>query len=126
MDSFAGGSYNRYSHWASKRFVYTEGVKAVADQAGAYWLIDIVATEVAPLCIKRWEEAKSPMSFLIVDVAGNKANLRLARDTDEPALWVRHIEFTDFPQGQWVFELSMDGLLDPDVELLVMLLLQEH
>jgi hypothetical protein len=126
MDEFMGGSDGRYRHWANRRLIYTEGIKAMADKAGAHWLLDIVATEVAPIGLKRWEAFHDPSSYLEVKVVDSKATLRLVRDDELPSLWERKIEFTDFPEGEWVFELSMDGLVDPKREVLVMLLLQEH
>lgn len=126
ISQFSGGSDGRYRHWANKRFIYTAGVKAVAEALGAYWLLDIVATEVAPLCLQQWEEAELGMSMLEVNVAKSSADLALTFRDDAPPAWSRHIEFTDFPEGKWTFELSMDGLLDPEREVLVMLLLSEH
>lgn len=36
------GSENWYQHWLGKT-LYTDGAKFVADQAGAYWLVDEIA-----------------------------------------------------------------------------------
>ena len=37
------GSERRYPHW-TKLLDYTEGVQWLAEQAGAYWLIDLIAS----------------------------------------------------------------------------------
>lgn len=126
LDTYSGGSDGRYRHWARKQFIFTEGVKAMADLAGAHWLLDIVATEVAGLALRRWFESDDPRSYLQVAVLDSKATLTWVRDEGEPALWTREIEFTDFPEGTWTFELAIDGLLDERGDVLVMLLLQEH
>lgn len=126
MDQFFGGSEGRYRHWARKQFIYTQGVKAMADLAGAHWLLDIVATEVAGIALQRWFDLDDPTTFLKVDVTGSSAKLSLVRDDGEDPLWSRDIGFTDFPEGSWTFELAIDGLIDPKGDVLVMLLMQEH
>jgi len=37
------GSEQLYRHSLVKRFCYTDGVKYIAERAGAYWLIDEIA-----------------------------------------------------------------------------------
>ena len=126
MDQFYGGSEGRYRHWAHRRFIFTEGVKAVADHAGAYWLLDIVATEVAPLLIQRWESREEPIHFLRIKVECSKAaTITLERDIDDPLPWRRDLQFTDFPAGEWVFKLAMDGIIAAPIDVLVMCLMQE-
>lgn len=126
MNQFYGGSDGRYSHWAQRRFIFTEGIKAVADHAGAYWLLDIVATEVAPLLIHRWETGHLHSHFLRIKVECSKAAaITLERDIDDPPPWRRDLQFTDFPEGEWVFKLTMDGVIDAPSEVLVMCLMQE-
>jgi hypothetical protein len=126
MDQYLGGSDGRYRHPFNKRFIYTEGVKAMAESAGAYWLLDIVATEAAPLVMRDWEARSNPTGMLTIAVASNNtAVLSLSSADDEPAAWTRTIEYTDFPKGTWTFELAIDGLIAP-VDVVVMLLLQEH
>jgi len=126
MDQYIGGSDGRTRHPFNRRFIFTDGVKAVADQAGAYWLLDIVATEVAPICLHLWEGEQEHMTFLHVHVAHDGAVLWLDQDTGGPRLWERRIEYTDFPEGNWVFYLCMDGLIDPTQDVLVALLPQEY
>lgn len=126
MDKFYGGSDGRYRHWAHRRFIYSEGINAVADHVGAHWLLDIVATEVAPLLIQRWETGHLHSHFLRVKVECSKAaTITLERDIDAPLPWRRDLQFTTFPEGEWVFKLAMDGVIAAPTEVLVMCLLQE-
>ncbi len=37
------GDLERYRHWTG-RLIYTPGVQHLAERAGAYWLIDLVAS----------------------------------------------------------------------------------
>lgn len=128
MDNFYGGSDGRYRHMFNRRFIYTEGVKAVFEAAGAYWLGDIVATEVAPICLQRWESQESHMHFLRVRVAADKpvGDVWLEEDSDQPVLWQRHLDFTTFPEGDWTFYLGMDSMVQLGTDLLVMFLPQEN
>src|ERR1035441_3065040 len=38
------GSENWYRHGINRSVLFTDGAKYVADQGGAYWLLDIIAT----------------------------------------------------------------------------------
>jgi hypothetical protein len=128
MDSFYGGTDGRTRHPFKRDFIYTEGAKAVADLAGAYWLLDIVATEVAPICLKRWRDEEDGQSFLHFNVeAGGKAELFVDDGMGKMSKkhWSRVINYTDFPMGNWTFYLFMDGVVEYPKEVLVMLLPQE-
>lgn len=124
MDSWRGGSDERYRHPFNRRLIYTEGIKSVAEKVGAYWLLDIIATEVAPICLKRWVSSETPSHLFEVKVEGSKATLKLSDHDDLPELWKREIEHTDFPEGKWTLKLSMDSMVDT-VDVLVLLLVQE-
>lgn len=126
MDGFSGGSDGRIRHWACRYFVYSGGVKEVADEAGCHWLLDIIATEVAPICMAAWKNGQEYMHFLRMSVANDKAFIWLERDEGEPHLWERQIGYTDFPAGEWTFYLAIDQVVDPGKTSLVMYLLQEH
>ena len=126
MDGFSGGSYGRTRHWIVRCFIYSEGIKAVADKAGCHWLLDIVATEVAPICLEEWKSKEEHMHFLRMTVRDDKADIWLERDDGEPHLWDRHIGYTDFPEGDWTFYLGIDQIADPGKTSLVMFLPQEY
>lgn len=128
IHSWIGGSDGRTRHPFNRRFIYTEGVKAVADLAGAYWALDIVATEVAPIALKLWDDEGDGMSFLKFDVNEDcSCTLTLDDGNDNGTVhWGRCLEFTDFPAGNWVFYLAIDGVIDAPNEVLVMLLPSEY
>lgn len=126
MDSWSGGSDGRTRHMFNRRFIMTEGVMAVAQAAGCFWLLDIIATEVAPICMNEWEKNSNGMTFFKVKSEGGKAWLWLEEDEGEPPLWERTIGYTDFPEGIWTFYLGVDGLICAPQEVLVMLLPQEY
>lgn len=42
------GSTNRYRHSLNRTVVYSDGVQYLAENAGAYWLIDAIASYLTP------------------------------------------------------------------------------
>jgi hypothetical protein len=89
--------------------LYTDGVKHLAERAGAYWLIDAIASwQPKARCIDRefqlWE--------LAVD-HDRRAVLSFRRDTGLPADIQQKIEYTDFPQGAFTLYVEHGVLLLP-------------
>lgn len=108
IQSFSGGSDNRYRHQFNRRVIFTEGVKEVADKAGAYWLIDAIALLGAPKFAKAWEAGEVGIGIVKLSVANDKGRLMLSlRDDKEPEL-LQDIPLTDFPEGDWKFYLGTD------------------
>lgn len=87
------------------KITYTDGIKWVADTAGAYWLIDLIASHQGNASLKRewfqlWE----------MTVTGRSAVVTCRHDTGTPPLVTQRIGYTDFPEGTWKFYL-IDGVL---------------
>jgi len=82
--------------------VVTDGVKFLAQEAGAFWLIDAIAS-YQPKCRK--DASLRDFQFWTLDVAeDHSAVLKCERDTDDVAITQR-IPYTDFPLKQarvWV------------------------
>jgi hypothetical protein len=102
-------------HPLVRSFQYSDGVQEVAD-AGAHWLLDIAATEL-PAALRNSGEIQGILEVHVVD---GQADLGLNVDDDRPPVWHRHIDFTDMPDGKWLFELVDEG------ERVAMILLTEH
>ena len=87
------GTEQYYRHL--KGIVYTDGVKYLAEKAGAYWLIDLVAS-YQPLDVEFqvWKLRKNGDSYIAECTDGND---NLVRSQDIP--------YTDFPQDMMPFEL---------------------
>lgn len=85
--------------------VGTDGVKFLADNAGAYWLIDMIASHLPS--IPRSEQ------FAIVRYAGTPGASGIFSLTDDiPAnqtYAVQHIEFSDFPLDEIVMYVQRGG-----------------
>jgi hypothetical protein len=102
-------------HALARNFQYTDGVEEYAE-AGCYWLLDIAATEL-PAVMRAKREV---MAMLEVKVKGGKAKLALTAHDNELPIWSRRIDYTDMPDGNWVFELGDDG------KMVSMILISEH
>lgn len=106
--SFAGGSDGRYRHHLNPRMIYSEGMKAVATAAGAYWLIDDIAIFAAAKYLKARLADEVSIGFVKLTVVDSTARMTLSlSDAKEPEL-LQEIPYTDFPPGEWTFYLGAD------------------
>lgn len=94
------GTNNVYRHMFS-RIVYTDGVKFVAEKAGAYWLIDAIMSHQT-----NRKAIAAANGFQVWKVTHNKrgSGCVLTMDDggqgDEAKVLIRQrIPFTDFPKG---------------------------
>ena len=88
------------------KLVHTDGVQYFADQAGAFWLLDIIATEVYPLT--------KPYPFMVITMTvGGKQGKLVVDDGDDNWIYQKNIEFTDCPDGEYRFYLIGDVLMLP-------------
>jgi hypothetical protein len=102
------GTEQWFRHYLNPKMLYTEGVQHFAEKAGhgAYWFLDIVATEIMPLL------EKEPFIVVRAFVDVSQASIK-ADDGNDNLLWTRHIEYTDCPPGSWTFYLTDNVLMVP-------------
>jgi hypothetical protein len=81
-------------------FWYTDGIRQLAEVAGAYWLIDAIFSHNRQETFQCWD----------LVVKGSKAHLTMKEDTDKPFKVSQRIPCTDFPEGNWGFYL-VNGVL---------------
>lgn len=91
-------------HPLARRFQYSDGVQQLAE-AGAYWLLDILATE----CPQALRKSGEPTGLVEVQVEDSKAEIALSVADDAPPIWTKKIPYTDLPKGIWSFELVDEG-----------------
>ena len=106
-----------------KGFVYTDGVAYLAENAGAYWLIELIAFEILPKVVK-----KSPDWFYSVKLAVNadsKAILTVDDGNGNKPIVTREIDYADFPQVN-DFKLFLEKTSVSDGEAYCLLLPSEH
>lgn len=80
-----------YTKWSIlfRNFVLTDGAKFLAEEAGAYWLMDAVASHY---------QAYKKEGFVVAKLLKYKGNWVLdITDGDENSLATQRIEYSDFP-----------------------------
>lgn len=88
-----------------RKFLYSDGVRECAE-AGCYWLLDILGTELPGAFAKR------PDAFLCivtVTVKNESAKIVGEFDDDDEKPYRKSINYTDMPDGEWIFYVSDDG-----------------
>lgn len=101
------GSETCYRHWAGA-LRFTEGVKFLADEAGAYWLIDNITAFRLDAKV-RCEEF---VLWRLLVNADRSATL-IAEDGNENELLRQHVPWTDFPLEEISLYLTDETLLLP-------------
>lgn len=90
-------------HPLVRKFVMSDGVIDCAE-CGMWWLVDIAATEL-PAILK---SSGQYLGVLTATVRKGKATLKMTGSCDL-VLWDRKIDWTDMPDGEWVFYIGDDG-----------------
>ena len=86
------GTENYYKHLFGLQ--YTDGIKFMAEKAGAYWLIDAIASYQRKVMNNPRLREFQLWQLVIVD---NMAILTCRADSGLPAVISQMIEYTDFP-----------------------------
>lgn len=98
------GTERWYRHNIARRMLYTDGVQYFAEKAGAYWLLDIIATEIVPK-----QNVKRDNYFLSITVtvdSESKAVIKATTEDEEGKEVVAHtrnVPFTTLFEGEWKF-----------------------
>jgi hypothetical protein len=92
LDQFTG-STQYYRHWLGT--LYTDGVRFLAENAGAYWLLNAISSH-QPQATKD-ERLREFQVWSLEIHEDHSADLICLRDTDDEA-FRQHIEYTDFPE----------------------------
>jgi hypothetical protein len=92
LKSFTGTEH--YYQHSSQRILFTDGVKYLADHAGAYWLIDIVASWQHRVLVDRALREFQLWEFVVSD--DGSAAVICSRDSEDEAMR-QAIPMTDFP-----------------------------
>jgi len=102
------GTDTWFRHPLCHNFLYTDGVKFFAEHCGngAYWFLDIIATEVAEL-----QETEEFLSIHLI-VENDKALISVS-DGNGRDLYEKAIDYTDAPVGTWKFFLTNNVMLLP-------------
>ena len=88
------GSEHWYRGTINRKVVFTDGAKHVADNGGAYWLLDEIA--LTQLHVKAVKAEEFQVWKLAVDVARQTGTLT-CEDGNGKKVFEKALEFTDFP-----------------------------
>lgn len=86
--------------------IYTDGIKYVAEEAGAYWLIDAVASYQHQL-------KKQEFQSWILNQNPDQSWTLTATDGNDKVLVKQEIEFSDFPIAKISMYVSNNVLMLP-------------
>jgi hypothetical protein len=135
ISDYSGGSETRYRHALNRNLIYSEGMLAVANQAGSHWLIDDIAILCEPSFRKAWLDGETGIGIVFLDVFTSEqraeladrpaARMQLSLADDTPVAYSQDLTATDFPEGRWTFYLGMDQL-DENAYVTVLYLPSEH
>lgn len=103
------GTEEWYRHPLVRKILYTEGAKYVADNGGAYWLIDELAFSQSIPAVAR---ERFQVWNLKVNQADNSAVLR-CEDGNYNIVFSKMIDYTDFPLDEIRFFLTDNVILLP-------------
>jgi hypothetical protein len=111
------GSERWYRHGLVRNVAYTDGAKYLADHAGAYWLLDIIAIAqvhtpgVADEYFQAWRlTVNEDTSATVVCTDGN-----------DKKLYRQAILFTDFPLPDITLYCCRDGVLGQGIDWVIFL-----
>ena len=94
------GTQNYYRNFQG--LFYTDGIQSLAEQAGSYWLIDLVGSHQPTL-------QRVPFQVWSLAVNEDKSALvTMIEDDGEPIRVSQEISFTDFPLDEFSF-YCVDG-----------------
>lgn len=83
-----------YRHW-TKRLVYSEGVKHMAETAGAYWLLDVVASHQPD-----WRLHNEEFQVWKLSVNPDRTARVWCEDGNDTTLLEQLVPFTDYPEDE--------------------------
>ena len=98
------GANGMVRHPLVRSVIYSDGVQDLAE-TGMYWALDIFATEL-PKMMRRHDEH---MLVITVKVTGSGAIITATGAGDKPLPWGRVIDWTDMPDGDWIFYMADEG-----------------
>ncbi len=107
------GDLQRFRHALNRRVIYTPGVQYVAEQAGAYWLIDEIALYLGTSPFRAALAADvriGQLHFWKLEVRGDRSfTLRGRADGDVVPFAELTATYTDFPLPEFDIWAGFDG-----------------
>lgn len=91
-------------HPLCRNVAYSDGVKEIAE-AGCYWLLDILASELPA----KFKENKDVSNFCVITVRAKGSKAVITGEWDDGVVgWKRAIDWTDLPDGNFNLYMADD------------------
>jgi hypothetical protein len=103
------GSENWYRHAINRAVLFTDGAKVVADQAGAYWLLD----EIAIIQPHNARVAAEGFQVWKLAVNADQTGILTCDDGNDNVVYTKEIEYTDFPPDGITLYFTNNTILLP-------------
>jgi hypothetical protein len=103
------GTEQWYRHALNRNILFTDGAKYVADEGGAYWLLDEIALA------QRYEKrvARQPFQVWKLAVNADRTGTITVEDGNYNVVFTKPIEFTDFPMPEITLWFANNVILLP-------------
>jgi hypothetical protein len=103
------GSESWYRHGINRAVLFTDGAKYVADQAGAYWLLDEIAI------IQPHDARLKAEEFQIwkLAVSADQTGTLTCDDGNGRVIFSKELEYTDFPLDEITLYFTNNTILLP-------------
>jgi hypothetical protein len=102
------GSEHWYQHGLVRSITYTDGAKYVADEAGAYWLLDEIALA------QKFNRGVKAEPFQVWKLAvKEQQGVLTCDDGNDNVVYTKQIPFTDFPLPEIKFYFTDNVILLP-------------
>jgi hypothetical protein len=103
------GSEKWHRHGINRAVLFTDGAKYVADQAGAYWLLD----EIAIIQPHNARVAAEGFQVWMLAVNADQTGVLTCEDGNDNVVYTKEIEYTDFPLDGITFYFTNNTILLP-------------
>ena len=102
------GTEQWYRHWAGGNFLFTNGIKHVAEAGGAFWLIDEIAfaQKIRAVAFEEFQTWK-------LTVTSERSATLACQNGKLNPIWQKSIPFTDFPLTEILMYFTDNVLLLP-------------
>ena len=105
-----------YRHSVARNVIYSEGMQYLAENGGAYWLIDAIASHIAAnpkhKAARNLNSRFNDLHFWKLRKRDGGAVLEAVEDSGCKPVVTQEIEFTDFPfpaDGEFTVYAGTDG-----------------
>jgi hypothetical protein len=108
------GDLERWEHAIYRNLIYTPGIRHLAERAGAFWLIDAIASWLPSPQFQAAVQGDSRIGdihFWNLTVGDDRsATLTTVADAGEEAFIRQEIKYTDFPLEEINLYCAFDGV----------------